>query len=84
MLSGYVHDSEEIKPCVELCKGNQQACPDLDSEIEEADFCIIPHVENAIKRGVQRVVVHSNDTDVIVYLLYYFHRVATKFGEKNP
>ena len=24
-------------------------------------------------RGVHRVIVHSNDTDVVVYLLYYIH-----------
>ena len=73
VLSGYVDDSEGVKPCVELCEGNEQACPDLDSEIEEADSRIIPHVEKAARRGVQRVVVHSNDTDVVVYLLYYIH-----------
>ena len=60
-------------PCVELCEGNKQACPELNSNIEEADSRIIPHIEKAVKRGTRRVIVHSNDTDVVIYLLYYAH-----------
>ena len=73
VLSGYVTDSEGIKPCIELYQGDIQIYPDLDSTIEEADSRIIPQVQKAIMRGVKRVIVHSNDTDVLVYLLYYMH-----------
>ena len=45
---------------------------DLDSVIEEADCRIIPHVEKAALHGIERVIVYSNDTDV-VYLLCYNH-----------
>ena len=41
--------------------------------IEEADSHIIPHIQKAVMRGVRRVIVHSNDTDVVVFLLYYIH-----------
>ena len=73
VLSGYVNDSDEVMPCVEFCEGNQQTCPELDSTIKEADSRIIPHTEKAVNSGIRRVVVHSNDTDVVVYLLYYVH-----------
>ena len=73
VLSGYVTDSEGVKPCIELYQGNLQMYPDLDSKIEEADSRIIPHVEKAVMKGVKRVIVHSNDTDVLVYPLYYIH-----------
>ena len=62
-----------MMPCVELCEGNQQTCPELDSTIKEADSRIIPHTEKAVNSSIRRVVVHSNDTDVVVYLLYYVH-----------
>ena len=73
VLSGYVTDSEGVKPCIELCQGSLQIYPNLDSMTAEADSRIIPHVEKAVMKGVKRVIVHSNDTDVLVYLLYYIH-----------
>ena len=83
VLSGYVTDSEGIKPCIELYQGDIQVCPDLYSTIEEADSCIIPYVQKAIMRGVKRVIVHSNDTDVLVYLLYYMHYFINLGKEKR-
>ena len=47
--------------------------PDLDKVIEEADCRIIPHVEKAALHGIERVIVYSNDTYVVVYLLCYNH-----------
>ncbi|MGH0161150.1 UNVERIFIED_CONTAM: hypothetical protein FKN15_040624 [Acipenser sinensis] len=37
--------------------------------IEEADQCIVPHANWAVEHGVQRVVILSNDTDVVVLML---------------
>lgn len=37
---------------------------------EEADLRIMPHIKHATNRGYQRVMVLSNDTDVLVLLLY--------------
>ena len=51
VLTGYVTDSEGIKPCIELYQGDIQICPDLDSTNEEADSRIIPHVQKAIERS---------------------------------
>ena len=47
--------------------------PDLDSFIEEADYRVISHIEKAVLNGIKRIIVYSNDTDVVVYLLYYSH-----------
>ena len=73
MLSGYVTDSERMKPCIELYQGDLHTCPDLESMIEEADSRIILHIQKAVMRGVCFVIVHSNDTDGVVFLLYYIH-----------
>ena len=60
-----------MKPSLKLYPGDLQKCRDLDSMIEEADSPIIPHIEKVVMRGVRRVIVHSNDPDVVVFLLYY-------------
>ena len=73
VLSGYFIDSESMKPCIELYQGNLQKYPDLDSMIKETSSRIIPYVQKALMRGVRQVIVHSNDTDIVVYLLYYIH-----------
>ncbi len=44
---------------------------DLQSTQEEADTRIILHLIHAVSNGVERVVIHANDTDVIVLCIYY-------------
>ena len=44
----------------------------LKVAVEEADIRIIPHVFHAVKHGMQRVVVLSNDTDVFVLLIHFY------------
>ena len=48
----------------------------LQSGIEEADARIIPRVAAAIKDRIQRIVVLSNHTDVLVLLLHYFSQFS--------
>ena len=72
MLSGLT-DSEGMKSCIELYQGDLQTCLDLDSMIEEADLHIIPDIQKTFKRGVHLVIVHLNDSDVVVFLLCYIH-----------
>ena len=51
----------------------QTPYPELDSNIEEADVRIIPHAINAADDDMcRRVVVLSNDTDVVVLCLHFF------------
>ena len=91
LLSGYVTDNEGLKECVQVTDGNVQHRQDLDSEIEEADCRIIPHIAKAGITGHQRIVVFSNDTDVVTYLLYYMEQfvrigileVWIRFGNGN-
>ena len=40
---------------------------------EVVDSRITPHIQKAMMRGVHRDIDHSNDTDLVVYLLYYIH-----------
>ena len=71
--SGCVTDSEGMKTCTELYQGDLLTYPDRDLMIEEANSRIIPHIQKAVMRGVRRVIVHSNDTDVVIFLLHYLH-----------
>ena len=73
VLSGYVTDSEGLKPCLDLYQGDLQTCPDLYAMIEEANSCVILHILKAVMRGVRQIIVHSNDNGVAVYLLYCIH-----------
>ena len=72
-LSGYVTDSNDLHSSEVCVNGLSELYPELNSYIEEADGRIIPHVADAIKNGFQRIVIHSNDSDVVVYLLHYTH-----------
>ena len=69
MLSGYITDSEGMKPWVELYQGDLQTCSDFDLMNEVADSRITPHIQKAICRDI----VHSNDSVIVIYLLYYIH-----------
>ncbi len=44
---------------------------ELDSDIEEADIRLIAHAHHAANDGTKRLVILSNDTDVLVALLYH-------------
>ena len=74
ILSGYVTDEYGMSPCIEIIEGEETEKPILNSMIEEADCWIIPHIEKAILNDIERVIIYSNDTDVVVYLLYYVHQ----------
>ena len=43
----------------------------LDKAIEEADLRIIPHIEDSIQSKNTLIVLLSNDTDVLVLVLYF-------------
>ena len=68
--SDYVTDFDDLEPCIEVNQEIVTLRSDLDSMIEEEDSRIIPHVEKAVLNGLQHVIVYSNDTDAVVYLLY--------------
>ena len=48
--------------------------PELASDLEEADMRIIPHINWQLLNfpGCTEVLVESNDTDVVVLLIFYF------------
>ena len=72
LLSGYVASNDEVHSCSKVTvDGTIHIESALLSTIEEADSRIIPHISNAAKGKYKRAVVISNDTDVLVLLLYY-------------
>ena len=72
MLSGYVTDENGIESCIMVKNGVTSEKQNVDSSLKEADYRIIPHVANASKNGYKRIVVASNDSDVVIYALSYF------------
>ena len=73
VMSGYVTDANGVQDCVKVNGDQLSIRNDLNSDIEEADERIIPHVAGAVKDGSKRVVILSNDVDVVMLLLYFFH-----------
>ena len=74
ILSGDVADKYGMSPCTEIIDGEEIKEPILNSLIEEADCRIIPHTEKAIINDIERVIIYSNDTYFVAYLLYYVHQ----------
>lgn len=62
----------EIEPCLAIFNGKETPLRDLDTTIEEADVRIIPHARHAVENGTKRVVIISNDTDVVILALHYW------------
>ena len=75
VLSGYVQSDNEVKVCDKVAgDGSITDVPNLKSVLEEADLRLIPHISKAIDENYRRVVVVSNDTDVVALILYYMPR----------
>ena len=71
-MSGYVSSSNDIVGCMKINNdGNNVQVNELNSNLEEADLRLIPHLHHAIIQGIQRVLAVSNDTDVFALVLYY-------------
>ena len=77
ILSGYIGGNNETVSCIELKNGYRTQLNDLNSNIEEADLRLVPHIQHAIEQGKQRVVIASNDTDVFALVLYYTEKFLT-------
>ena len=71
VISSMGHSSD-IKSCKVIHNACSTAVPELDLNIEEADVRIIPHALHAVCNGAKRVVLLSNDTDVVVLGLNYW------------
>lgn len=62
---------EETKSVL-IAAQSQVPVPELESTQEEADTRLILHIVHSVRtEGVNRVIVHANDTDVIVLCIYY-------------
>ena len=72
VLSSYVTDENGIECRIMVKNGVTSEKQNVDSSLKEADYRIIPHVANASKNGYKRIVVASNDSDVVIYALSYF------------
>ena len=56
--------------------------PDLDVNIEEADLRLVLHAFHATRQGFKRVIILSQDTDVLILFLYNWKSLAS-FGLKE-
>ena len=72
-LSGIIGDSNTCNDiqCIQYKDGITSNKESLDKPIEEADLRIIPHTEHSIQPKNTSIVLLSNDTDVLVLVLYF-------------
>ena len=84
VVSGTVSDEEAPTPGQAFSPetGVTSLIPDLSSHLEEADHRIILHIEWELKQTANtsrpEICVETNDTDVVVLLLYYFQVYSEK------
>lgn len=72
-LSGFIGDGVSLST-LSIKDGNLSEHPELDSSLEEADVRIFPHGLHALRQTLlTRLVIISNDTDVVVLALYFCH-----------
>ena len=74
--SGYATDAGGIVDCLVSENGHVTHRSCLDSDIEVEDLRIIPQVSDAVKEGYDRIIVLSDDTDVVILLRYYFEKFS--------
>ena len=72
ILKGYTSNRRGSFPADKYFEGSNNILIELELPIKEADLRIIPHVQHAIKQGRIRVIVTSNNTDVVVLLIHYY------------
>ena len=62
----------EIEPARGVFSNIGITLPELNVKIEEADVRMIPHALHSVNGGASRVILLSNDTDVVVLGLHYW------------
>ena len=81
IVSGII-DNENLTPAKHISCGNSVIeIPALQLKIEEADMRLIPHAYWLLSWS-SKIVVVSNDTDVICLLLYYAEEIFNKGMEQ--
>ena len=70
ILSAYVVE-DEIRLSQKV--GHAGSIDELNNFIEEADIRLFPHAKYAVMNGSDKITVLSNDTDVIVGLIYHYN-----------
>ena len=73
MLTAECKEEEAKIPCTSM---HGEKFEELNHDIEEADVRIIPHILYTIK--AERIVILSNDTDVLVLVLHYTDKFLRK------
>ena len=86
VLSGCITD-EEVVPAQLLCAGRSSTPPSAETcefiealtcRVEEADDRLVLHCAWEVDRGSSRLLVISNDTDTIVYLLRFISQMRER------
>ena len=69
VLSG-IADGKTLCHCIPTSEEAIQL-PELESNIEEADMRLIPHSLHAAQDMAKRIIILSNDTDVLVLDIHF-------------
>ena len=71
-----IQGKTEVFPCQQITE-NQQEIPQLNLEIEEFDFRMMPHAMHSAADGMSTIIIMSNDTDILVPALYFSSQIQT-------
>ena len=70
VVSGYLTNNKEIVEAEQYYRDETTILPNLNSDTEEANTRIIPHINDISLKNNTTAVVLSNDTDVCVFYCY--------------
>ena len=78
LLISFLHEKSLLLDRKYIFTNHQKVILNHISEMEdcshlEADYRIVLHIVSAILEGLKRVVVRSNDTDVLIILIQYYN-----------
>ena len=74
LILSVIVTAENYIPCYKL--NLPEVITELNVDFEEADIRLLPHAKYAVEKGSGKVVVLSNDTDVIVGFIYHYHDLS--------
>ena len=78
LLISFLHEKSLLLDRKYIFTNRRKVIPNHISEMEDcsqlqADYRIVLHIVSAILEGLKRVVVRSNDTDVLIILIQYYN-----------
>ena len=76
-LSSFCFEKEKANPSCKIEKKSIVTTPELENNIEEADLRLVLHAFHASNHNLEKIVILSNDTDVLVLFTHHWKCLET-------